>query len=109
MSIVTALSLAGIWRYGTRDHRLVDARLDAAHIRYVQTSTLLTPAVFVVSVAVAFVSVSFAMYCWVGVFLVGYLARRKATGARVRPTMSHPEPPPGPPQNDKVSEPHGSP
>ncbi|MHB8351806.1 MAG: hypothetical protein ACYDFT_03815 [Thermoplasmata archaeon] len=85
MSILTALALAHMWLYGTHHHRLVDARLDTAHIRYVPSIMLLTPAVFLISVVVSFVSVPFAMYCWDGVFIVGYVARRKATGPRPPP------------------------
>ncbi len=103
VSTVAGLSLSGIWRYGTDRHRLVDARLDIAHIRYVQTSTLLTPAVFLLSIAVSFVSVPFAMYCWGGVFVVSYVARRRANGPRT-PDATGRAPPAPPPHKDKSPE-----
>ncbi|MGI0054052.1 MAG: TMEM175 family protein, partial [Thermoplasmata archaeon] len=87
VSIVTGLALAALWRYASSQHRLVAAGLDSEHIRYVQVSTLLAPAVFAISAAVSFVNVSIAIYCWAGVFLVTFVARRRAFAVRRPPAV----------------------
>ncbi|HTT73200.1 MAG TPA: TMEM175 family protein [Thermoplasmata archaeon] len=73
---LTGVTFAGLWRYATADHRLVDPDLDARLIRYYADRGLVTPLIFVLSIAISFASVSWAEYSWVAMFVVPRLLRR---------------------------------
>lgn len=79
---VAALSLAQLatWIYAYRAG-LTTPDVDAALYRYVVLGTLPAPAVFLLSIPVAFVAPDVAMYCWIAIIPVSAgvaaLARRR--------------------------------
>ena len=69
------LSMVSLWLYATREHRLVDKTLDVRFIRLSTTSLLATPAVFLLSIALAFVNPEWAMYSWLILLPLYFLFR----------------------------------
>lgn len=63
---VAALGLiaAALWRYAAYGHRLVDPDLDQAFIRTNLRSGLFAPAIFLVSIPVAYVNPRAALFVW---------------------------------------------
>ena len=74
IEVATGLTLALIWWYATHGHRLVAKNLPESVIRYFRYRTLFSPVVFTISIAVAFVSVTAAEICWLGVFVSARLS-----------------------------------
>jgi len=60
----TGATLNVLWRYASAGHRLIDPKLSPPEIRYFATTGLITPVVFLGSIAVSFVSVDAAQYSW---------------------------------------------
>jgi len=76
MQVVTGVTLNVLWRYASSGHRLVDPSLPAAEIRYFANRGVLPAVVFVASIGLSFVNVSWAEYSWVVALAVGRFARR---------------------------------
>jgi uncharacterized membrane protein len=79
IQISAALTIGAIWRYASRNHRLIPSEVPDWILRYFGARTLITPAVFAVSIAVSFVNVTAAEFLWVSVFAARWLAGYSAT------------------------------
>jgi uncharacterized membrane protein len=77
VQVAGGLLLLGVWRYATRDHRLVEERLSAEWIRRTEGAQLTTVVVFAVSIPVAFLVPLVSMLMWI-IVAVSYrhIARR---------------------------------
>jgi uncharacterized membrane protein len=76
LQVVTGLTLNALWRYASAGHRLIDPKLPAEEIRYFANRGVLPAAVFLASIGISFLSVSWAEYFWVTALVVGRFARR---------------------------------
>jgi TMEM175 potassium channel family protein len=78
---ITSLVLYGLWWYVARDRRLVHESVQPHHIRYLSWRLLITPAVFLTSIGLSFVSPRAAQWCWALIIPLRYLlSRRYALG-----------------------------
>ena len=69
--VVSGLTLSWLWRYASRDPRLMDtAQLDAREVRYNDLRGIAIPLIFLFSIAVSFFSVWVAEGLWILTFLV---------------------------------------
>lgn len=73
---ITGLLLAGLWLYATSGRRLVDKDLDSRLIAYITLRTLLTPLVFLLSIAISFWNLRIAEYSWVLIAFIRPVLRR---------------------------------
>lgn len=71
-----SLLLASISLYATADRRLVDPNLDDEALGRGRVRGLAVPAVFLLSIAISFFSVTAAMYSWLLLFALDPLLRR---------------------------------
>jgi TMEM175 potassium channel family protein len=71
------LSGALLWIYASRNHRLVDPRLDVKFVRYITVRSLSAPIIFVASVGVAYFNTSLASIFWFATFPVMILLGRR--------------------------------
>lgn len=69
IELVTGLTLSLIWFYASWQHRLIRRTIPVSDIQWMQYRTLITPAVFAVSIAIALVSILGAEIVWVGALL----------------------------------------
>jgi len=69
------LSMLWLWRYATHNHRLVEPSLSPFLIRSTFNRMLVTPAVFLVSILVAFFNPGLAMNCWLILLLFFFVFR----------------------------------
>jgi uncharacterized membrane protein len=76
--ILASVSGLILWWYATRNHRLVDPSLDRRLIWREASVPLATIAIFTLSIAVAVLSAGLARICWIFVFPVAFLLRRRA-------------------------------
>jgi uncharacterized membrane protein len=76
IQIATGLALAGTWTYAAGMGHLAP-ELPKAWERYITWTTFTVPVVFAVSIPIALVWPSYAMYVWVGVFLIPAALRRR--------------------------------
>ena len=83
---VTALgtSMALIWRYASKDHRLIESDLDASTIRTINIRLFVAPLMFLVAVPFAFVSPLAVIIVWWLSPLAVVLATRLLTRKRAR-------------------------
>lgn len=84
------LLLFAIWRHSTRNHRLVEERLPAAWIRYMEQTEMFTIVVFGLSVPVAFLSPVVAELMWILMILGGrhLLRLRRPSPSKEKPAAS---------------------
>ena len=75
VSLTSLLLVSTSW-YATNGHRLVPPDLDEAAMRQQHIQGLAVPAVFLLSVAVSFLSVTAAMYSWLLLLVANPLIRR---------------------------------
>jgi uncharacterized membrane protein len=76
MQAITGTMLIVIWIYASRNHRLIDAHLDARLIRFNYNRELLVIVIFLASIPVAFLSTSLAQISWITIApLAGILHR----------------------------------
>jgi uncharacterized membrane protein len=68
IQISAALTIGVLWRYASHNHRLIAREVPDEILRYFGARTLVTPAIFALSIGVSFVSVSAAEFLWVTVF-----------------------------------------
>jgi uncharacterized membrane protein len=54
------LTLDAIWRYASHDHRLVDPNIDPQLVAFVHRRVLIAPIVYLISIAISFVSTTVA-------------------------------------------------
>jgi uncharacterized membrane protein len=73
---VTGLTFVTLWVHATYRRQLVAPDLSASLVRYTARRGLLTPLIFGVSIAVAFVSVTGAELVWLGAIVVPRLTER---------------------------------
>jgi len=69
----------GLWWYATAHHRLVDPDLDPWLVRHDTWYTLVTPAVFLASVGLAFLDTNLAQYSWLLIAPAALLLRDSRT------------------------------
>jgi uncharacterized membrane protein len=75
VSLASLLLVSTSW-YATSGHRLTDPHLDEAAMRQQHVQGLAVPAVFLLSVAISFLSVTAAMYSWLLLLVANPLIRR---------------------------------
>jgi len=80
VQIAAGSTLNLMWRYASSGHRLIDPKLDKKEIDYFARRGLIAPAVFAVSIAITFVSVSFAEYFWIGALVLQRFSTRYGVG-----------------------------
>jgi uncharacterized membrane protein len=68
--VLAGLSLDLIWRYATHNHRLVTPDIDRGLVTFVHGRVLLAPAVYLLAIAVSFVSTTAAKVLFVLVIVV---------------------------------------
>jgi uncharacterized membrane protein len=69
------LSMLWLWQYATWNHRLVEPSLSPFLIRSTFNRMLVTPAVFLVSILVAFFNPGLAMNCWLILLVFFFMFR----------------------------------
>ena len=74
---IARLPLTGIWWYATKDRRLVHNNIDASEIRLHRIRGIGIPLVFLLSIAVSFISIRAAMFSWVFLFVIDSLILRE--------------------------------
>lgn len=92
MQAVAGFTMNILWRYAARV-KLLRPDLDPAIIQFHKVRGLFTPAVFVISIGLSFVSLGAAEAAWIGVFVAQRFAARavftdQATGQREEETES---------------------
>ena len=75
--IMTSSLLALIWRYATKDYRLVDENVDPLFVRGMMVNLLLVPFVFAISILVSFFDLDIAQYLWLIIVPLNIAVRRK--------------------------------
>jgi uncharacterized membrane protein len=75
--IMTSSLLAAIWRYATKDYRLVDKNIDPLFVRGLMTNLLLVPFVFAISIVVSFFNLDIAQYFWLIIVPLNITVRRR--------------------------------
>jgi uncharacterized membrane protein len=70
IEMATGLTLSLIWLYASWHHRLIRKSIPDSDIRWLQYRTLMTPAIFALSIGVAFVSITGAEVIWIGALVV---------------------------------------
>ena len=74
---IASLLLWALWWYVSHDGRLVQESLQRHHIRYLSLRLLVTPAVFLASIGLSFVSLRAAEWSWVLIIPLRYLLSRR--------------------------------
>jgi hypothetical protein len=74
---MTSSLLAAIWRYATKDYRLVDKDIDPLFVRGLMTNLLLVPLIFAISIVVSFFNLDIAQYFWLIMIPLNIAVRRK--------------------------------
>jgi uncharacterized membrane protein len=69
-NILAGLTLAWLWRYATKDGRLVETNLDPRAVRYNNLRARFLPTIFVLSIGISFISLEIARLSWLLTFLV---------------------------------------
>ena len=68
---LAGLTLYWLWRYASRDPRLVDAtKGDPREMKYNELRDLVVPIIFLISIGISFVSVHAAEFSWLLIFLL---------------------------------------
>jgi uncharacterized membrane protein len=75
--IMTSSLLALIWRYATKDYRLVDKDIHPFLVRGMMVNFLLIPFVFAISILVSFFNLDIAQYLWLIIVPLSIAVRRK--------------------------------
>jgi uncharacterized membrane protein len=75
--IGASLTNAFIWRYASSSHRLVDKEISRRTIRWLWIRSLVAPAVFLVSIFLAFVNQYLSIACWLAVLPTVLLLDRR--------------------------------
>jgi uncharacterized membrane protein len=75
--IMTSSLLALIWRYATKDYRLVDKNVHPLFVRGMMVNLLLVPFVFAISILVSFFDLNIAQYLWLIIVPLNIAVRRK--------------------------------
>jgi hypothetical protein len=74
---MTSSLLALIWRYATKDYRLVDKDVHPLFVRGMMVNLLLVPFVFAISILVSFFDLDIAQYLWLIIVPLNIAVRRK--------------------------------
>ncbi len=75
MVVIGLLQLA-MWRYASAGHRMLDATITNARIRHENRILLAAPAVFMLSIAIAFLNADAAKFSWLLLVPVTFVLRR---------------------------------
>ncbi|HET8627376.1 MAG TPA: TMEM175 family protein [Thermomicrobiales bacterium] len=81
----TGLLLTLVWLYAAWGGRLVVPGLDAAFVRFHAIRLLAAPAIFLLSIGVAFVNLSLAEWCWVLIVVPTIALNRLPLGRAAAP------------------------
>ena len=60
--------LSTLWHYASKDHRLIDEKIPIDFARHTVIKNYVSPIVFVLSIPVAFIGASYALYFWLLLF-----------------------------------------
>ncbi len=74
---LAGLLMTAAWGYAVRHHRLIDPLLDASQIRRQLIAPLLTSAIFVLSIGIAFLNDDLAKFTWLLILPGSLYANRK--------------------------------
>jgi uncharacterized membrane protein len=75
--IMASSLLALIWRYATKNYRLVDKDIHPLLVRGMMVNLLLVPFVFAISILVSFFDLDIAQYLWLIIVPLNIAVRRK--------------------------------
>jgi uncharacterized membrane protein len=75
--VLTSSLLAVIWRYATKDFRLIDKNVNPLFIKGVMINLISIPIIFVISIFISFVDVNIAQYFWLIIIPVNFTIKRK--------------------------------
>ena len=75
--IMTSSLLALIWRYASKDYRLVDKDVHPLFVRGMMVNLVLVPFVFAISILVSFFDLDIAQYLWLIIVPLNIAVRRK--------------------------------
>ena len=75
--VLTSSLLAVIWRYASKDYRLIDKNVNPLFIKGVLIKLISIPIIFVISIFISFVDVNIAQYFWLIIMPVSITIKRK--------------------------------
>jgi uncharacterized membrane protein len=73
---VTGIIQLVLWAYAAHHGRLIEERMDPLLVRFIFVRIGFTPAVFLLSIPIAFISLEVAKYMWGAVFVLNLLMAR---------------------------------
>jgi uncharacterized membrane protein len=79
IQVSAALTIGFLWRYASHNFRLIAREVPEPVLRYFGARTLITPAIFAISIGVAFVNVTAAEFLWATVFVARWVAGYSVT------------------------------
>jgi uncharacterized membrane protein len=79
IQISAALTIGVLWRYASHRYRLISKDVPEQVLRYFGARTLITPAIFAISIGVALVNVTAAEFVWATVFAARWAAGYSVT------------------------------
>ena len=68
--VLTGLMLLAIWWYAAQGHRLIDASMERSDIIFIALRVLLTPTIFILSIAIILFRNDLAFYFWLLVIVL---------------------------------------
>jgi uncharacterized membrane protein len=75
--VLTSSLLAVMWRYATKDFRLIDKNVNPLFIKGVMINLISIPIIFVISIFISFVDANIAQYFWLIIIPVNITIKRK--------------------------------
>ena len=75
--VLTSSLLAVIWRYATKDYRLIDKNVNPLFIKGLMKNLISIPIIFVISIFISFVDLNIAQYFWLIIIPVNITIKRK--------------------------------
>lgn len=73
--IMTSSLLVGIWKYATKDNRLVDKNLNPLFIKGVLANLLVIPIVFTISIFISYINLDISQYFWLLIIPISIFVR----------------------------------
>lgn len=73
--IMTSSLLVGIWKYVTKDNRLVDKNLNPLFIKGVLANLLVIPSVFTGSIFISYINLDISQYFWLLIIPISIFVR----------------------------------
>ena len=75
--VLTSSLLAVIWRYATKEYRLIDKNVNPLFIKGLMKNLISIPIIFVISIFISFVDLNIAQYFWLIIIPVNITIKRK--------------------------------